>query len=331
MHKRMLRALAGCGLAGAMLTGGCGPAPGERLNRQGDEIVVAGQLFHTGTPVVLWLDPKGYDAYRGRRHFQPEEIMPSAPVSKGDPNRYSISRGNLSEEVAARVEQQGWTLENLQDVVDQFVIHYDVCGTSRQCFKILHDVRGLSVQFMLDVDGTIYQTLDLKERAWHAGSANDRSIGVEIAHIGAYPNMKTLDAWYEIDPDGRPFVTFPSSLNPTGIRTPEFTAYASRRELITGTINGSKLMQYDFTDQQYAALIKLSAALHRVLPKMRLDAPREPDGTVIPGVLTDEQMASFSGLLGHYHVTRGKTDPGPAFDWDRVINGARRELRGLPM
>ena len=48
----------------------------------------------------------------------------------------------------------------LQQVVDQFVIHFDVCGTSRRCFEVLQDKRGLSVHFMLDIDGTIYQTLD---------------------------------------------------------------------------------------------------------------------------------------------------------------------------
>ena len=52
---------------------------------------------------------------------------------------------------------------------------------------MLHDLRGLSVHFMLDLDGTIYQTLDLKEGAWHATVANGRSIGIEIANIGAYP------------------------------------------------------------------------------------------------------------------------------------------------
>ena len=40
---------------------------------------------------------------------------------------------------------------------------------------------------MLDLDGTIYQTLDLKERAWHATTSNSRSVGIEIANIGAYP------------------------------------------------------------------------------------------------------------------------------------------------
>ena len=57
----------------------------------------------------------------------------------------------------------GWDIPLLQRVVDQFVIHYDVAGTSRNCFEVLQDKRGLSVHFMLDLDGTIYQSLDLKE------------------------------------------------------------------------------------------------------------------------------------------------------------------------
>jgi tyrosyl-tRNA synthetase len=51
----------------------------------------------------------------------------------------------------------------------------------RQCFKVLHDARDLSVHFMLDLDGTIYQTLDLKERAWHATTSNSRSVGAARA------------------------------------------------------------------------------------------------------------------------------------------------------
>jgi len=43
----------------------------------------------------------------------------------------------------------------LQEHVVQFVFHYDVCGFSQRCFDVLHDHRGLSVHFMLDVDGTI--------------------------------------------------------------------------------------------------------------------------------------------------------------------------------
>src|SRR5215208_5850528 len=41
------------------------------LARSGDEIIVCGQYFHTGAPVVLWTDPGGYDAYRTERRFAP--------------------------------------------------------------------------------------------------------------------------------------------------------------------------------------------------------------------------------------------------------------------
>lgn len=329
-----MRGTTGASLLSAMLVialglAGCGPSrcgqrPGDRLLRCGDEIVAAGQFFHTGTPVVLWMDPGGYDAYRCRRHFQPELIMPHAPAAPTDPNRYGTRR-NLPKDVRERVSARGWSLDEARAVVDQFVIHYDACGTSARCFKVLHDLRGLSVQFMLDLDGTIYQTLDLKERAWHAGTANDRSIGVEIANIGAYRNMKVPDEWYAKDLFGWPYVRIPAKIEERNVRTPWFVARPASKELATGVINGQDLMQYDFTPQQYDALVKLVATLNRVFPKLRIDVPRDSDGAVRTDVLSETELAQWSGLLGHLHVTKEKVDPGPAFDWDRVIEEARRE------
>jgi len=143
---------------------------------------------HTGARVVLWMDPGGYDAYRVERRFSPLDKSDwktsEAEVKDLDmPNRYNLRRRGLSDDEMERIRGGGWDLPLLQRVVDQFVIHYDVCGTSRQCFKILHDMRDLSVHFMLDLDGTIYQTLDVKERAWHATSSNSRSVGIEIANM----------------------------------------------------------------------------------------------------------------------------------------------------
>jgi hypothetical protein len=46
-------------------------APGTPAPRAGDEIMICGQLFHTGAPVVLWTDAGGYDAYRTDRRFAP--------------------------------------------------------------------------------------------------------------------------------------------------------------------------------------------------------------------------------------------------------------------
>ena len=79
----------------------------------------------------------------------------------------------LSPDEIEKIRGGGWTLPQLQQVVDQFVLHYDVCGLSKICFNVLHDHRGLSIHFMVDIDGTIYQTLDLRERAYHATIANN--------------------------------------------------------------------------------------------------------------------------------------------------------------
>ncbi|WP_210417934.1 N-acetylmuramoyl-L-alanine amidase [Bythopirellula goksoeyrii] len=306
---------------------------GEPNARTGDEIVVCGQFFHTTAPVVLWMDPGGYDAYRVERRFAPLEKAEwdfSREEAKLDtPNRYGIRQDKLTPEQLEQVRGGGWTLPLLQDVVDQFVMHYDVCGTSERCFQVLHDSRGLSVHFMLDIDGTIYQTLDLKERAWHATISNSRSIGVEIASIGAYPADKksVLDKWYVTDDDGVVHLRPPRTIGHIGVRTKPFYGKPARQELINGTIQGQELYQYDFTPEQYDSLIKLTATLSRVFPKIECTYPRDAEGDLIPHVLTDQEWRDFHGVLGHYHVQRNKTDPGPAFDWPKVIDGAQALLK----
>ncbi|CAG0991781.1 hypothetical protein PHYC_02338 [Phycisphaerales bacterium] len=352
----MLRLWLCIALAGALAA--CSTT-GRELRRRGDEIMVAGRLFHTGAPVVLWTDPGGYDAYRTERRFVPwEDAAWAAGKGPESPNRFGIRKG-LTPEQLEQVRGGGWDLPTLRSVVDQFVIHYDVCGVSRQCFRVLHDARGLSVHFMLDLDGTIYQTLDVKERAWHAGAANDRSVGIEIANIGAYPPegpapdspsrrreaggratddpplpqtqpAATLPAmlsrWYSRDELGTR-ITIPSTLGDGGIRTPNFTPRPARDQPITGPIHGATLTQFDLTPQQYRSLIRLTATLCRALPKISCDYPRDDRGRLITTSLTESQLANYRGLLGHYHVTKGKIDPGPAFDWDRVVTGARAIMR----
>lgn len=309
------------------------PKPGAFAPRKGDEIVVAGQFAHTGTPVVLWMDPGGYDAYRVERRFSPidESAWETSKVVVKDlrtPNRYGLRRGALTDERVERIRGGGWDLPLLQDVVDQFVYHFDATGTSRQCFKVLHDVRCLSVHFMLDLDGTIYQTLDLKERAWHATTSNTRSIGIEIANIGAYaPGRENpLDNWYKTDTNGQTHITIPARLRETGIRTAGFIGRPARPEPILGVIQGNELQQYDLTPEQYQALIKLTATLCKVFPKLKCDYPRDSSGKVIPHKLPDDELAGYQGLLGHFHIQTNKVDPGPAFQWDYVVAAARKLL-----
>ncbi|HXG46478.1 MAG TPA: N-acetylmuramoyl-L-alanine amidase [Methylomirabilota bacterium] len=312
--------------------------PGSPAPRAGDEIVAAGRFFHTGTPVVLWTDPGGYDAYRVERRFSPFdesawETSKFRVKALTTPNRYGLRRDALSAAELERVRGGGWDLPLLQRVVDQFVLHYDGSGTSQECFRTLHDVRGLSVHFLLDLDGTIYQTLDLKERAWHATTSNSRSIGIEIANIGAYPagQPSPLTQWYGRSADGRTRITLPPRLGDGGLRRKQAMPRPARPAPVRGEIQGRPLEQYDFTPEQYAALVKLTATLCRVFPRIRCDYPRGADGRLVPGKLDDDALREFRGVLGHFHIQSNKIDPGPAFQWDAVIEGARGQLRRRPV
>ncbi len=321
----------------AIAVSGCktAPRPGAFAPRKGDEIVVAGQFVHTGARVVLWMDPGGYDAYRVERRFSPIEKADwedSRAEVRGlrTPNRYNLRSSGLSDEEIERVRGGGWDLPLLQRVVDQFVIHYDVCGTSRQCFKILQDNRDLSVHFMLDLDGTIYQTLDLKERAWHATTSNSRSVGIEIANMGAYEKdgRNPFEEWYAKDSEGGTRITIPERFGDGGIRTKGFIGRPARPELVEGNLQGRDLVQYDFTPEQYQALTRLTATLCRVFPKLKCDYPKDGAGHLIPQKLPDDELNNYQGVIGHFHLQTNKVDPGPAFQWDYVIGHARTLLTG---
>lgn len=349
---------------------------GTELRRRGDEIVVAGRMFHTGVPVVLWTDPGGYDAYRTEKRFVPwakaawrapakNEDSPDSPARFGvrfapRPERGETDTAPLTADEFERVRGGGWDLELLRQHVDQFVLHYDVCGTSRQCFRVLHDFRGLSVHFMIDIDGTIYQTLDVKEKAWHATIANNRSVGVEIANMGAYARDEKdpLNEWYTPSPYGwawfdemhkpadwgdsanypattlpsypvraRTQITLPPRIGDGGVRRPG-PWRPSTNDPVFGPIHGRMLRQMDFTPEQYRALIGLTAALHAALPKIKLDYPRDADGNALTTQLPREHWQTFQGVLGHYHIQSDKADPGPALDWEKVIRGAKAASRG---
>ena len=310
-------------LALALLASACGtlavPEAREILREPvGDEILVCGEAVRVGAPVVLWSESPYYSAYRNGPRFR------ASDEAKDRGPRCDLGRR----------AREGWTvvapgesdLDTLRGVVDQLVLHYDVAGTSRNCFKVLQDERKLSAHFLLDLDGTIYQTLDLGEQAWHARAANPRSIGVEIANVGAYPREERarLARWYEWTEEGTR-LSIPASLGDGGLRT-AFSARPARSGPIAGPIHGATYVQHDFTSEQYESLAALAAALARVLPRIELDAPRDEGGAVRTDALTDDEEAAFHGVLGHYHLQTDKRDPGPAFDWERFLEAARARI-----
>jgi N-acetyl-anhydromuramyl-L-alanine amidase AmpD len=251
----------------------------------GSSIVVAGQPFQVGRPVVLWRDPQGFDAYQTRC------IDQSGGCCDGESKRYGARKG---------VEHG--SLEELQGGISQLVLHFDGCVNSRSCFKSMHNRPrpsgngcGLSAHFMIDADGTIYQTLDLVERAFHAEIANSDSIGVEICNRGRVDRSE----WSKLPADYRTRAT---------------------RQV---TINGDAHEAYEFRPEQYASIIALTRTLLRVFPKIKPIIP-ELDGKPVMDTLSDP--LAFSGILGHLHIERKKWDPG-ALDWNRIL----RALNGFEL
>eukprot|EP00959_Pyramimonas_sp_CCMP1952_P023297 489950-Pyramimonas_sp.AAC.1 len=43
------------------------------------------------------------------------------------------------------------------------------------------------------------------------------------------------------------------------------------------------------------------------------------DGGVVRIKLPDEELSNFEGFIGHYHIQSNKVDPGPAFQWDFLV------------
>lgn len=339
--------------------------PSTRESRAGDEILVCGQLFHSGTHVVLPTDPGGYNA--AGTEGKPA-TRPAAESAYGSPT---------TQPGVVEIRGDNVMLPVLKTTVDQLVLHYDAAGLSSECFRVLHH-RGLAIHFMCDIDGTIYQTLDLKEVAYHATIANTRSIGVEIAQIGAFTGNQSpvsMQAWYEYDPKLRwERLRIPARFGDGGVLTKDFIARPARADLVRGILQGSEFRQWDYTPQQYAALEKLAATLCTVFPKIQPDVPRqlaslgapglpaevedpsdptlvispevkvvawkagnpttrasaladlEQPGAMILHTLTTEQFANYQGILGHFHVQLNKPDPGPAFQWLTFISRVRAQM-----
>ncbi len=297
------------------------PSTVEPETGPGESILVCGLPYAIGVPVLTWRDAGGYDAYSTDLRF-PEH----APADPPQGLRYAPGRKRADGvEVPA-----GAGLAALREQVDLFVVHFDACGTSRTCFEVLHDRRKLSVHFLLDLDGTLYQTLDLADTAWHARQANPRSVGVEVANIGAWPPGEgtALSEWYATDARGVR-VRIPERYGDGGVRTKGFVGRPARPWRVRGKIQGRELEMHDFTPEQYLSLARLAATLSILLPRLRPEAPRYESGpqrgAVRREVLSEQEFAAFQGMLGHWHVSADKFDPGPAFDWEGFLRRVRFE------
>jgi len=162
-----------------------------------------------------------------------------------------------------------------------FINHWDACLTSRSCQSVL-DKRGISVHFMIDNDGTIYQAVDMQHGCWHAGSerVNRASVGVEISN--AY-YLKYQD-WYIKNGHGeRPLVE-------------------------NSRCHNEDIDPYlDFYPVQIRALKALWKAIHKGL-SIPYSAPLSQFGNTSTNYEQNVKYGDFKGFTSHYHVSKSKRD-----------------------
>ena len=162
-----------------------------------------------------------------------------------------------------------------------FVNHWDVCLSSKSCQSVL-DRRGISVHFLIDNDGTIYQTLDTQHAAWHAGSSrtNRPSVGVEITNA-YYPKYQ---AWYVKN------------------------GFGERPMVEDAWVHGAALEPFlGFYPEQIEALKALWKAIHGAM-EIPYQTPVSQFNKTSTKYAQEVAYGKYSGFVSHYHISKSKID-----------------------
>jgi len=165
--------------------------------------------------------------------------------------------------------------------LDLWVIHWTGGeGTAKGLFRVLN-ARKLGVEFAIDREGMIWQFADpIKVDTFDAGIVNPRSAGVEVVNYGF--RRKRSD----IPRKGRD------------------------RQLYKTRLNGRNRTFARFYPDQVAATIHLTEMICREIPTIPRCVPREKDGSLMTRTMTRQELKEYKGVIGHYHITKTKSDPG---------------------
>jgi hypothetical protein len=245
-------------------------------------IAVGGRLFDIGTRVIRWDQPGGFDGYTTARTEWDEEDRKTGKTT------HHMVKGR-------RYGSRAWTGDPLRKI-RQFLFHHtggdgpDPAGM----YATLWHRRGLSVQFSAEDDGRIFQYLDAREEAWHAGALNGCSVGCECA---LFPDAHADPEYY----------------SPANCARRHNVPHARDVE----TIQGLTRTVFCMPDPQLEAMARLAAGVWAALGFLRPADPRFAVAPAFPRVGTPPRIADavipkpkdHSGLIAHYHGTVHKWDP----------------------
>ncbi len=185
--------------------------------------------------------------------------------------------------------------------IEMIVVHFTASGSGTGVVSWFKNPQSrVSAHYVLDHDGKILQLVKDGDTAWHAGLPGDlarndairpnpRSIGIEIVNWG--PLEKRDDKYYN------------------------WTGNEHRGQVVEA---GGKYWE-PYTEAQCESLIELVSYLCK-----RYSVPtRYPPLGAGAYHERAQHLADFHGVLGHSAINRGKSDPGPLFDWDRLMDGLR--------
>ena len=247
------------------------------------DLIIGGQRFHVNAPVSNWYD-SGWDATSER--CIPTRTDPSPTGTMTADGKQTPSAVTYTARYAKRPSLHGvLTPQAVRAAIKQFVVHHDGCTSADMCFSVLQNERGLSCHFLIDNDGTIYQTIDLGLMAYHASDWNLYSIGVELCNRG--------DA-----------LTYP--------HTYEAGQYGPKRATKLCRINNNTIKSFEYTDAQYDGFLRLCRELVKLFPNLPTDYPQSSPGEQLWDTLPNPNIERerYAGYIGHYHITAQKWDPG---------------------
>ncbi|MCB9730677.1 MAG: N-acetylmuramoyl-L-alanine amidase [Deltaproteobacteria bacterium] len=246
----------------------------------------AGHIVLSGQPVAVAV-PVNTDTYRFEEKRAQVRLAREMNLRAGEgptASYYRPRRNARGEEIPPE------DTERLRALIDLVVLHDSLTETARESFLRLGETGG-STHFTIDYDGTIYQNLDLAYEATHSGDASvdGRSVSIDLVNPATtsrppLPEDATLDRF------ARPLSDFER-------------------------VQGEEVQQWGYTEQQLSALAQLLHELARALPALPLSVP--------PAALGERRAApegplALRGIVGHLHLSRRASDPGPGFDWQAL-------------
>ena len=201
---------------------------------------------------------------------------------------------------------------------ERIVLHYTAGQIRSDLSTLTRHNYHVSVPFVIARDGTIYQLFSSKYWSGHigkglgnidTGNAEDKkSIGIELSNYG-----------FLTEKDGN-LETCYSRMKDKNGQTGQVDIYCSLSEKeayqkLKKPFRGQSYYA-TYTEAQYESLIILLRYLTR-----QYNIPRKFLSEDIR-YTTTEQTLSFKGIVSHINYRKdGKWDLGPAFDWNKIIDG----------